>query len=75
MDGNAARGAGSDAGEEGINLSRNAAIVCGRSRKQRIGLAEADLVALERLEPIRQECGELIAIFVTIPKRSKENLS
>jgi four helix bundle protein len=38
-------------------------------------LADADLVAPERLEPIRQECGELIAIFVTILKRSKESLS
>jgi hypothetical protein len=38
-------------------------------------LAEADLVAPKRLEPIRQECGELIAIFVTILKRSKESLS
>ena len=38
-------------------------------------LAEADLVAPERLQPIRQECGELIAIFVTILKRSKESLS
>ena len=38
-------------------------------------LAEADLVASERLQPIRQECGELIAIFVTILKRSKENPS
>src|SRR6478736_6597106 len=35
-------------------------------------LAEADLVASERLRPIRQECGELIAIFVTILKRAKE---
>lgn len=38
-------------------------------------LAEAHLVATERLEPIRQECGELIAIFVTILKRSKESPS
>jgi four helix bundle protein len=38
-------------------------------------LAEADLVASERLQPIRQECGELIAIFVTILKRSKESIS
>ena len=35
-------------------------------------LAEANLVAPERLVPIRQECGELTAIFVTILKRSKE---
>jgi len=38
-------------------------------------LAEANLVASERLQPIRQECRELIAIFVTILKRSKESLS
>src|SRR6478672_9672853 len=38
-------------------------------------LAEADLVAPQRLQPIRQECGELIAIFVTILKRSKESIS
>jgi four helix bundle protein len=38
-------------------------------------LAEANLVATERLEPIRQECGELIAIFVTILKRSKQSPS
>jgi four helix bundle protein len=38
-------------------------------------LAEAHLIAPERLEPIRQECGELIAIFVTIVKRSRENPS
>jgi len=37
--------------------------------------AEADLVAPERLQPIRQECRELIAIFVTILKRSRESLS
>jgi len=35
-------------------------------------LAEANLVAPERLQAIRQECGELIAIFVTILKRSRE---
>ena len=38
-------------------------------------LAEADLVAPEPLQSIRQECGELIAIFVTILKRSRENRS
>ena len=38
-------------------------------------LAEADLGAPERLQPIRQECGELIAILVTILKRSKESIS
>ncbi len=37
--------------------------------------AEADLVPSERLQAVRQECRELIAIFVTILKRSKENSS
>jgi four helix bundle protein len=36
-------------------------------------LAEANLVPRERLQPNRQECRELIAIFVTIVKRSREN--
>ena len=36
-------------------------------------LAEANLVPRERLQPIRQECRELIAIFVTIVKRSRES--
>jgi len=36
---------------------------------------EAIFANAERLQPIRQECGELIAIFVTIVKRSKESLS
>ena len=35
-------------------------------------LAEANLVPQERLQAIRQECRELIAIFVTIVKRSRE---
>src|SRR5947207_6943935 len=34
-------------------------------------LSEANLVAPERLQRVRQECRELIAIFVTILKRSK----
>jgi four helix bundle protein len=38
-------------------------------------LVEAHLVAPEKLRPLRQECSELIAIFVTILKRSKQNLS
>ena len=38
-------------------------------------LAEANLVGPERLQPICHECGELIAIFVTILKRSKGNPS
>jgi four helix bundle protein len=37
-------------------------------------LVESKLVSAGELEPIRQECSELIAIFVTILKRSKENL-
>jgi four helix bundle protein len=36
-------------------------------------LAEANLVPQERLQAIRQECRELIAIFVTIVKRSRES--
>ena len=36
-------------------------------------LVEASLVASERLQPIRQECRELTAIFVTILKRSKKS--
>ena len=36
-------------------------------------LAEANLTSRERLRAIRQECRELIAIFVTIVKRSKES--
>ena len=34
-------------------------------------LSEANLVPLERLQRVRQECRELIAIFVTILTRSK----
>jgi four helix bundle protein len=35
-------------------------------------LVEANLVPREQLQAIRQECRELIAIFVTILKRSKQ---
>ena len=35
-------------------------------------LAEANLVPQERLQAIRQECRELIAIFVTVVKRSRK---
>jgi four helix bundle protein len=35
-------------------------------------LAEANLIPEQRLQLVRQECRELIAIFVTIVKRSKE---
>src|SRR5438874_9988944 len=38
-------------------------------------LAEANLVTQEKLRNMRQECTELTAIFVTILKRYKENLS
>src|SRR6476646_5021158 len=38
-------------------------------------LAEANLLTQEKLRNVRQECTELIAIFVTILKRSKESLS
>jgi hypothetical protein len=60
-----------------LSLSRNAVIVCEKSRKQLIGLscAEANLVTPERLQAVRQECHELIAIFVTILKRSKQTAS
>jgi hypothetical protein len=35
-------------------------------------LVDGKVVAPERLSVLRKECGELIAIFVTILKRSKE---
>src|SRR6516164_2035016 len=35
-------------------------------------LAEANLIPEQRLKLVRQECRELIAIFVTIVRRSKE---
>jgi len=38
-------------------------------------LVESNLVSQETIEPLKDECNELIAIFVTILKRSKENLS
>src|SRR6266487_820743 len=38
-------------------------------------LVDGKIVPPERLAALRQECDELIAIFVTIPKRSKESLS
>jgi four helix bundle protein len=36
-------------------------------------LVDANIVAAENLEAIRQECDELIAIFVTILKSSKDS--
>ena len=38
-------------------------------------LSEAGIATSDKLEKLRGECDELIAIFVTILKRSKENLS
>ena len=35
-------------------------------------LADGKIVPLEKLSALRQECDELIAIFVTIMKRSKQ---
>ena len=36
-------------------------------------LVDASVAAPEKLLPLKQECGELIAIFVTIRKRSRES--
>ena len=36
-------------------------------------LVEGDLVAAEKLAPLRQECEELTAIFVSIIKSSRRN--
>ena len=36
-------------------------------------LVDGKIVAPEKLSALREECNELIAIFVTILKRSKEN--
>jgi len=38
-------------------------------------LVDGKIVPSEALAAVRQECEELIAIFVTILKRSKESLS
>src|SRR2546423_2230544 len=38
-------------------------------------LVDADIVAADKLAPLRQEVDELTAIFVTILKRSKECIS
>ena len=38
-------------------------------------LVDGKMVSPEKLSAVRQECDELIAIFVTIMKRSKESLS
>jgi hypothetical protein len=36
-------------------------------------LVDAKIVSTEKLQPLRAECDELTAIFVTILKRSKES--
>jgi len=36
-------------------------------------LVEAEIVSAPKLEPLRAECEELIAIFVTIIRRAREN--
>jgi four helix bundle protein len=36
-------------------------------------LVDANIVSPDKLSPVRQECDELTAIFVTILKRSKES--
>lgn len=38
-------------------------------------LVDAGIVAADKLSPLRQECDELTAIFVTIIKKSRESLS
>jgi len=38
-------------------------------------LVDGKIVPPEKLSTLRRECDELIAIFVTILKRSKESLS
>ena len=38
-------------------------------------LTDANCAAVQNLSTVRQECDELVAIFVTIVKRSKEKLS
>lgn len=38
-------------------------------------LVDSKIVTTDKLAALRQECDELIAIFVTILKHSKENLS
>jgi four helix bundle protein len=38
-------------------------------------LVDGKMVSPEKVSAVRQECDELIAIFVTILKRSKESLS
>jgi hypothetical protein len=35
-------------------------------------LVDTQIVPLENLQPLREECDELTAIFVTILKRSKQ---
>jgi hypothetical protein len=35
---------------------------------------EGEIVAMEKLQPLRQECEELSAIFVTIAKRARDHM-
>lgn len=61
-------------GSERINSSRNAAIRYARLKKASYWLellVESGVVSVEKLIPLRQECEELTAIFVTILKRAK----
>ena len=75
MDGNAARVAESESGEERINLSRSVATRYGNWKRRAYWLellVDGKIVPPEKLSTLRRECDELIAIFVTILKRSKE---
>src|SRR5688572_620098 len=38
-------------------------------------LAEAEIIAAERLAPLQDECNQLIAIFTTISKKAKSRVS
>ena len=75
IDGTAARVAESDSGEERINSFAK----CGDSLRELEETAywlelllEGGIVSPEKLAALRQECDELIAIFVTILKRSRD---
>jgi four helix bundle protein len=54
---------------------QNAAIACARFEETAYWLellVDAGIVSSDKLQPLRQECDELTAIFVTILKRSKQ---
>src|SRR5438552_5730862 len=75
MHGNAARVVESEPGGERMNLSRSAAIRFAGFEETAYWLellVDAKIVRAETLSALRQECDELIAIFVTILRRSKE---